>query len=212
MRRFTFAVVVLLLLAALPVSAQGRIGFINAELAMSQVDEGRQRFAELRAWQDPKQEQLDRLRDRVLALRDQLAQEQGSSDATEESISAIERNEIEARRAFEDARRVYERELEEKKDEFLSQIATKIATVGTDYAKANGFDAVFLLTAQPMVYVSETADITAEIVEAYNQTYPVRGQKAGGQPWASPTGDFHGRDADRPARLGTRARGVGRRC
>jgi outer membrane protein len=173
MRRLTVPVFLCVLLATLPATA-GKIGFVNAELAISQVDEGQAEFDKLRRWQDPEQAKLDRLRDRVMALRDQLAKAQGS--ATPEELSSIERNELEARRAFEDARRDYERNLEAKKNEFLSGIASKLGAVGTEYAKANDFDAVFLLTAQPMVYVSDTADITEEVVKAYNQRYPVNGQ------------------------------------
>lgn len=173
MRRLTVLVFLLVLLAALPATA-GKIGFVNAELAISQVDEGKAEFEKLQAWQNPKQADLDRLRDRVMALREQLTEAQTS--ATPEELSSIERNELEARRAFEDARLVYERALEEMKNEFLSIIASKIGAVGTEYAKANDFDAVFLLTAQPMVFVSEAADITDEVVKAYNERYPVSGQ------------------------------------
>ncbi len=173
MRRLAVLVFLVVLLAALPATA-GKIGFVNAELAISQVEEGKAEFEKLLAWQNPKQANLDRLRDRVMALREQLVEAQAS--ATPEELSSIERNELEARRAFEDTRLDYERDLEEMKNEFLSVIASKIGAVGTEYAKANDFDAVFLLTAQPMVYVSETADITDEVVEAYNKRYPVSGQ------------------------------------
>jgi len=175
MRRLVIPIIVFAMFISIPASA-GKIGFVNAELAISQVDEGMAEFEKLRQWQSPHQAELDRLRDRVMRLREQLARTQASDEATPESLMAIERNEIEARRAFEDARLDYERELEEKKNEFLSVIATKIGAVGTEYAKANDFDAVFLLTAQPMVYVSEAADITDEVVKAYNQRYPVSGQ------------------------------------
>ena len=175
MRRATTPIILMLLLVALPATA-GKIGFVNAERAMSEVEEGQAEFAKLRAWQDPEQERLDRLRDRVMTLREQLSREQSSGTATEESLQAIERNELAARRDFEDARREYERELDAKKNEFLSVIASKIGAVGTEFAKANDYDAVFLLTAQPMVYVSEAADITDEVVKAYNERYPASGQ------------------------------------
>jgi len=170
MRRWIPAVVVLVVLVALPVSA-GKIGFVNAEQAVAQVDEGKQKFEELRAWQEPQQARLDGLRDRVMALRQQLAQSQET--ANPDALSAIERNELEARRAFEDARRDYERELEARKNAFLDEIAVKISALGKEYAEANDFDAVFLMTAQPMVYVSEAANLTDEVVAMYNERYPV---------------------------------------
>jgi Skp family chaperone for outer membrane proteins len=173
MRGVTVCFIVCALLVAATATA-GKIGFVNAELAATQVDEGQAKFAELRAWQDPRQGELDRLRDRVMALRQQLANAQGT--ATPEELSSIERNELDARRGFEDARREYERELEQKTSQFLAEIAAKIGEIGSEYAEANDYDAVFLTTAQPMVYVSEAADLTPLIVELYNQRYPVSDQ------------------------------------
>jgi outer membrane protein len=173
MRRLIVPIILVVLLAAVPATA-GKIGFVDAERAVELVEEGKQKFEDLKAWQAPQQAKLDGLRDRVLLLREQLSRAQDS--AAPEAILTIERNELDARRAFEDARRDYERELAERTDAFLAEIAAKIGTVGADYGKANDYDAVFLLTAQPMVYVSESADITDLVVEMYNERYPVSGQ------------------------------------
>lgn len=173
MHRLTIPIILVLLLAALPVSA-GKIGFVDAERAVAQVDEGRASLATLQAWQAPHQARLDRLRDQVLAFRDQLqAQEE---TATPEAIAEIERNQLEAMREFEDARRVYERELEEKKTEVLAVITSRIGAIGKEYGKANDYDAVFVLGAVTLIHLSETADLTNEIIEIYNQRYPVSGQ------------------------------------
>jgi Skp family chaperone for outer membrane proteins len=170
MRRVTLTFVVLAVVAALPADA-GKIGFVNAEQAVARVEEGQKKFDELRSWQEPQQARLESLRGRIMTLREQLVRAQESS--SREAIESIERNELEARRAFEDARREYERELETRKNAFLEEIASKIGKLGAEYGAANGYDAVFLLTAQPMVYVSETADITEILIEMYNERYPV---------------------------------------
>ena len=173
MRRLIVPIILVVLLAAIPATA-GKIGFVDAERAISEVEEAKQKFDELRSWQDPQQARLDSLRQRVMVLREQLAREQDSGSA--EALRAIERNELDARRAFEDARRDYERELEEKKNVFLADIASKIGAIGAEYGRANDFDAVFLLTAQPMVYVAESSNITDLVVEMYNERFPVSGQ------------------------------------
>jgi Skp family chaperone for outer membrane proteins len=168
MRRLTvLSALIILMLSSLPAQA-GKIGFIDAERAIAEVEEGKKKFAALQAWQEPHQEKLDGLRDQVVALREQLAEE-----TTPEARAEIERNEISATRAFEDARREYERLLETKKHEFLSEIAAKIALVGTDYAKKNEFDAVFLLSGQPMMFVAETANITDIVIGLYNERFPI---------------------------------------
>jgi len=173
MRRLIIPIILVVLLAAIPATA-GKIGFVDAERALSEVEEAKQKFDELRSWQNPQQARLDSLRQRVMVLRERLTREQDS--ASPEAVVAIERNELDARRAFEDARRDYERELGERKDAFLGELASKIGKVGAEYGKANDYDAVFLLTAQPMVYVAESADITSLVIEMYNERYPASGQ------------------------------------
>ena len=127
MRRLIVPIILVVLLAAIPATA-GKIGFVDAERAMNEVEEAKQKFDDLRSWQQPKQARLDSLRQRVMVLREQLTREQDSGST--EALQAIERNELDARRAFEDARRDYERELGERKDAFLSEIASKIGKVG----------------------------------------------------------------------------------
>jgi Skp family chaperone for outer membrane proteins len=170
MHRLTVPVVLALLLAALPVSA-GKIGFVDAERVIAEVGEGKAKLAELQAWQAPYQARLDSLREQILALSDQVNAKKGT--ASEEEVAAIEKNQIEVMRRFEDERRHYERELESKKDEILSAITMKIGQIGAQYAEANDFDAVFVLGAQRLVYLSDRANITDQIIEIYNERYPV---------------------------------------
>ncbi len=173
MRRLTVPVILVLLLAALPATA-GKIGFVDAEQAVAQVEEGKKKLAELQTWQAPFHARLDRLRGQVLALGDQLNAQRGS--ASPEALAELERRQIDAMREFEDARRDYERELETKKTQVLAEITSKIGAIGREYAKANDFDAVFLLGGQPMVYVAEPANLTSIVIEIYNKRYPVSGQ------------------------------------
>lgn len=173
MRRLTVPIILVLLLAALPATA-GKIGFVDAEAAVAQVDEGKKKIEELQSWQAPYHARLDRLREQVLALSDQINSQQGS--ATPEALAEMERRQIDAMREFEDARREYERELESKKTRVLADIASKIGAIGGEYAKANDFDAIFLLGGQPMMYVAEQVNLTSVVVEIYNKRYPVSGQ------------------------------------
>jgi outer membrane protein len=173
MRRLTVSLIVLVLFAALPAAA-GKIGFVDAERAAGEIEEGKSKIAELQAWQGPYQANLDRLRAQVLALRDQLEKQQGS--ASPEAIAEIERNQVAAVRAFEDARRDYERELDVKQRELLDDISKKIREIAVEYAQANGYDAVFLVGTVPMVYIAESADLTDTIIELYDQRHPVSPQ------------------------------------
>lgn len=158
------------LLVPFPAVAAG-IGFVDAERAVASVEEGKAKLGELEAWAVPEREKLERLGARVNEIRQQIASQ--GSVASPEVIQRLRDDELSARRAFEDAKRDFERRLEKKQNEFLGAIATKVGTVASDYAKANGLDAIFVLNAQPLIYVAESADLTDEIVRLYNERFPV---------------------------------------
>ena len=173
MRRLTVPIILVILLAAFPAFA-GKIGFVDAERAVAEVEEGKVKLAEIQTWQAPYHARLDRLRDEVLQFRDQITAQEGK--VSEEAIAEMERNQIDAMRRFEDARRDYERELENKKSEVLAAITTRIGGIASEYGKANDFDAVFVLGAQPVIYVSDSANLTDKVIEIYNQRFPVTGR------------------------------------
>ena len=56
--------------------------------------------------------------------------------------------------------------------EFLSDVAVKVGTVASDYGRDNDYDAIFVLKAQPLVYVRESADLTDTIIKLYDQRFP----------------------------------------
>ena len=163
------ASVVMLLLSALPASA-GRVGFLDAERAVQEVGEGKLKMAELKEWATPREEELDRMAQQVNELQDRLAQQQRV--ASEEALEQLATEEREARRAFEDAKRAYERELTSRHERMLKDVATKVGKVASDYGKINGFDAIFVLNAQPLVYLNDDADITDTVIRLYNERFP----------------------------------------
>ena len=161
------------LLAATPAAA-GKIGFVDAERAVASVEQGNAKIRALEEWARPERERVEGLRERVNELRQQLAQQRAVASA--EALQALQQEELEARRAFEDARRTFERDLETKQNEFLSDVAVKVGTVASDYGRANDFDAIFVLKAQPLVYVAESADLTDIVIRLYDERFPQRAE------------------------------------
>ena len=111
------------------------------------------------------------MRNRVAELTQQLNTQRTIASA--DAISQLERDLVQARRDFEDAGRAFNRDLESKQNEFLSQVATRVGSVASEYAEANGFDAIFVLNAQPLVYVADGANITDAVIKVYDEQYPV---------------------------------------
>ena len=167
--KYRWIVPVLMLLVASPAMA-GKIGFIDAERAVVTVDEGAAKVRELEAWAVPQREKVEQLGNRVNELRQQIASQ--GRVASQEILKDLEEQEIQARRTFDDARREFERRLEQKQNDFLGEVAVKVGTVASDYGKANGFDAIFVLNAQPLIYMAEAANLTDTVIRLYNERFP----------------------------------------
>ncbi len=153
-------------------AAAGKIGFLDAERAVITVDEGKAQVKQLEDWANPQREKVEELAQRVNGLREQL--EAQRRVASPETVAQLEQQEMSARRSFEEARVNFERQLEQKQNEFLADVAVKVGRVASDYAKANDFDAVFVLTAQPLVYIAESADLTDTVIRLYNERFPAK--------------------------------------
>lgn len=149
----------------------GKIGFVDAERAVFQVKEGQAKVKEFEAWAEPRQQAVETAAKRVAEIRQQINQQR--SVASPETLERLGREELEARRAFEDAKRNFERDQEAKKEELFGQVALKVGQVASEYAAANDFDAVFVLGAQPLVYIADRADLTDTVVRLYDERYPV---------------------------------------
>jgi len=160
------------LLVAVP-GVAGKIGFVDAERAVATVKEGRAKIKELEAWADPQRTRVEALADRVNELREKINQQR--TVASPDALQDLQNQEVQARRSYEDGRRNFERDLESKQNEFLADVAVKVGTVASDYGEANDYDAIFVLNAQPLVYVRKTTDLTDTVIKLYDQRFPHRG-------------------------------------
>ncbi len=170
MRQMTGMLVAMMMVAAVGPASAGKIGFVDAERAVMEVQEGQAKARQLEAWAQPQQKKVEAAAARVAEIRQQIAQQR--SVASPETLDRLGREELDARRAFEDAKRNFERDLSAKQDEFLAEVAVKVGRVASDYGKANEFDAILVLKAQPIIYLSEEADLTDTIIRLYNERFP----------------------------------------
>ncbi|MCD4748126.1 MAG: OmpH family outer membrane protein [Thermoanaerobaculales bacterium] len=147
----------------------GKIGFLDSERAVLQVKEGQAKLKELEAWIQQRRQNLEQAAAKVNELREKLKAQQ--SVASQGTIEALQREELAARRVLEDLQRAFDRDVEQKQQEFLGEIGRKIGTVASDFGKANGYDAIFILNAQPLVYISESTDLTDTVIELYDRRF-----------------------------------------
>jgi len=164
-----WVLVLMMVLAAAPATA-GKIGFIDVEKAVSTVKQGQVQIKAMEDWARPRREQLDQLRDRATELANQLAAQRNV--AASDVIEQLEQSAFQARRAFEDAGRDFNRDLDAKQNEMLGDIALKMGQVATDYGKANDYDAIFTVQAQPLVYIADAANLTDILIRLYDERFP----------------------------------------
>jgi len=163
-------VVVCVVLTALPATA-GKVGFLDAQRAVSTVQEGKRQLQALQDWAKPRQERLEEMRANVVELTDQVNTQRAVASA--DVLAELEERLLRAQREFEDAGRTFNRNVDAKENEFLSDVATKIGQVASEYAEVNDFDAIFLLQAQPLAYVRQSSNVTDIVIRLYDERFPV---------------------------------------
>ena len=167
LRWFVFVCVAL---TAMPAAA-GKVGFLDAERAVGTVQEGKRQLQALQDWARPRQERIEELRAKAVELNNQLNNQRSVASAS--VLAELEEQLLRAQRDFEDAGRTFNRNLEAKQNEFLEDVATKIGQIASEYAAANDFDAIFMLQAQPLAYVRDSANITDIVIRLYDEKFPV---------------------------------------
>lgn len=159
------------LLVSFPCVA-GNIGFLDAQRAVGAVKEGRVQIKILEDWAAPRQASIGRLQAKLQELSDRYnAQRQV---LTGDALGHLEQELVRAQRELEDEMRSFDREVTSRRERALGEVATKIVTLAGEYAEANGYDAVFLLGAQPVAYYAASLDITDAIIALYDERFPVK--------------------------------------
>jgi Skp family chaperone for outer membrane proteins len=93
--------------------------------------------------------------------------------ASPDALKRLEAELLQAQRDLEDAARVLKRDFDNKQRELLAQVAFRIREIAREYAEANGFDAIFMLESQPMVYIKDSVVITDAVIEIYDEQFPI---------------------------------------
>ena len=167
--RVLFAVLIVALVCTGTASA-GKVGFVDVERVVSQVDDAQSDIKKLEAWEKSALEQLGVLNARYAELKERAAKQ--AAVATAESVANLQAEETLLRREIEDRRLNYDRQMQTQTEQYLKKIGAKVGVVASDYGKANGFDAIFILKGQPMIFVADQADLTDIVVRLYNERFP----------------------------------------
>jgi len=153
--------------------APTKIAVIQIQGALVATKEGQKAAAELESKMAPRKKELESKQSEIKDLQDRL-QKGGNtlSDSAKEDLTRnIDQKTKSYNRQIEDA----QAELEAEQQKVLSQLGQKMMQIIDKYAQTNGYAIVLDVSNQntPVLYASNTVDITKDIVEMYDKTNAV---------------------------------------
>jgi len=150
-----------------------KIGVINLRAAMENTQEGQKAASELQQRYDPVRKDLEKKQNDIQSLRDQLSR--GSNTMNEQARADLQRD-IDSKtklwnRDQEDAAADFQIDL----DRIQQELYQKMQVVIDKYARDGGYAVIMDISAEqsPVVYISNTVDITNDIIALYDKNAPV---------------------------------------
>lgn len=167
------------LMAQTPTASPSKICVINLQSAMVSTKEGQAAAETFRTkFSEPKEKELQAKQAEINELTEKLQRGANtmSQTAQDDMKRTIDRKSTDYKRGVED----YQFDREEEQRKLLDDLSSKMQSVIARYAQENGC-AVFLDVTNPnsgIMWISDTADVTRQIVEAYDKAQPSAGAPA----------------------------------
>ncbi|MGH9559436.1 MAG: OmpH family outer membrane protein, partial [Bryobacteraceae bacterium] len=146
------------------------IGVIQAQSALLSTKDGQKAQADFQIKLEPKKKELEQKAADIRALQDKLQRGgPAMADTARDSLT----------RQIDDQTKRYNRDMQDAQDEgqeeqrkLLDELTGKMMQVIDKYAQANGYSIIIDVTSQntPVLYASNTVDITKDVIELYDKT------------------------------------------
>ncbi|MGH7423766.1 MAG: OmpH family outer membrane protein [Candidatus Methylomirabilales bacterium] len=150
-----------------PVGAEAvKIGLVDLQKVLVESKKGKEPLAKLKADMDAKNRDLDAQEKKIRQMVADLEKQQSvlSDAARKDKEKAIQKAKVDLNRTAEDLNR----EFGEREREVRQQLVREVTTVVQDYGKKNGYVLIIEVRAAGVMYSSEGADISKEIIAAYD--------------------------------------------
>jgi outer membrane protein len=166
--------------------ANGKIGMIDARQAIVSTAEGKQASSELQSQFAPRQNELESLGKQVNDLKQRLAA--GQTTLSDEEKNRLGQQGQRLTVQFDRKSNELNEDVQSAQAEVVERIGRKMVDVLDRYSRENGFIAVFDSSAQnsPILYRSNSIDLTQEIIRRYDQAYPSKSATPSNKPAVSP--------------------------
>jgi Skp family chaperone for outer membrane proteins len=174
------------LMAQTPAAAPSKICVINLQSAMVATKEGQAAADTFRTkFAEPKEKELQAKQAEITDLNDKLQRGANtmSQTAQDDMKRSLDRKNTEYKRAVED----YQFDRDEEQRKLLEDLSVKMQSIIARFAQENGC-AVFLDVTNPnsgIMWISDTADVTRQVVDAYDKAQPASGTPGAARPATS---------------------------
>jgi outer membrane protein len=165
----------------------GKFGVINIQSAIVSTKDGQKAASELEGKALPKRKAMEAKQSEINGLKDQLQKGQNalSDTAKQELVRTIDQKTKSFNRDMEDAQAEWDGE----QQKVLQDLGGRIMAVIDKYAKDNGFTLILDVSSPqtPVLFASNTIDITKDIIELYDKNTGGAPTGATGKPPATTT-------------------------
>src|ERR1017187_1105872 len=179
-----FPALVLGMAAMVHAQTPAKVAIIHIQNAILQSKDGQKAANDLQGRFAPKDAAMKQKQAEIAALQDTLRK--GSATMSEEAkaklIRDIDANNKSLQRDTEDA----QADLDQENGKLMQELGNKVMAVLEKYATANGYALVLDVSnpQTPVLWASQTIDITGDIVKLYAQPNPGPAAPAGAKPAA----------------------------
>jgi outer membrane protein len=157
-----------------------RLGFINLERALAEVQEGKSLFGELQVFIDKKNLELKSRQDELTKRQEQLRTQERT--LSEESKLEIQKDLEERRTGLTRFQEDTSKEIDRRQNANVQRIGQKMQPIIQAYAKEKGLTAIVIWSPQLYAYVDETVNVTDEIIKRYDVQHPFTAPGAPAKP------------------------------
>ena len=157
---------------AAPTATPSRVGFVDIQRVLARSAAGMAAREQLEKEKAAMQKQVDAQRTELEKLRDELEKKGAlmTADARREKQEGFERKRRDAARMMDD----FQKELEKKEQVLLQRVLQELSGVIERVGKEKGYYMIVEKRGASVLYASTDADLTDEIIRAYDQAAPAK--------------------------------------
>jgi len=167
MRLFIFAALLFSLSAQTARAADDKLGVVDLQRALNEVEEGATAKKNLKKEFDEKQRQLDSKQNELKKLKDELDAQMTmmTPEKKAERVADLQKKLLEVQQLY----MGLQQDLTKREGEATAQIFQKMGVILSQMGEEQGFFAIVEKTAVP--YFRPSLDVTNELIRRYNDSY-----------------------------------------